>query len=106
MGSPDAYKGLRELSAFCGIVPAEKSTGDRIARGSITHLGNGTLRAVLVEAAWTAIKYDKELEQFFYRIANRHHKQYARQKAIVAVAHKLTLRIYRVLTENREYIIR
>ncbi len=106
IGDPRCLKGLRELSAFCGIVPTEKSTGDRIARGSITHSGNGILRAMLVEAAWTAIKYDKELEQFFYRIANRHHKQYAKQKAIVAIAHKLTLRIYRVLSENREYIIR
>jgi transposase len=106
IGDPRYLKGLRELSAFCGIVPREKSTGDTTRRGSITHLGNNILRALLVQAAWIAIRSDKELEQFYHRIASRHHVQYAKQKAIVAVAHKLTLRIYRVLIERREYLTR
>ena len=106
IGDPQYLKGLRELSAFCGIVPRENSSGDKIRRGSITGSGNGALRSLLVEAAWRAIKHDKELEQFFHRIANRHPASYGKQKAIVAVAHKLTLRIYRVLTERRPYIIR
>lgn len=105
IGDPRYLQGLRELSAFCGLIPREKSTGDKVRRGSITHLGNSTLRSLLVEAAWVAIRSDKELEQFYHRIASRHHIQYAKQKAIVAVAHKLTLRIYRVLVERREYLI-
>lgn len=104
IGDPRNLQGLRELSAFCGIVPREKSTGDKIKRGSITHLGNNILRALLIEAAWVAIRNDKELEQFYNRIASRHHVQYAKQKAIVAVAHKLTLRAYRVLVDRREYL--
>ena len=106
IGNPKYLKGLRELSAFCGIVPRENSSGDKIRRGSITGFGNGALRSLLVEGAWRAIRQDKELEQFFHRIANRHPLSYGRQKAIVAVAHKLTLRIYRVLTERRAYIIK
>lgn len=106
IGDPQDLQGLRELSAFCGIVPRENSTGDKVTRGSITGSGNKVLRALLVESAWVAIKHDKELEQFFWRIANRHHIKYGKQKAIVAVAHKLTLRIYRVLSQRREYIIR
>ncbi len=106
IGDPHHLQGLRELAAFCGLVTREKSTGNKIRRGSITHSGNSILRSLLVEASWRAIKGDKELGQFFGRIANRHHVQYAKQKAIVAVAHKLTLRIYRVLVERREYIVR
>lgn len=106
IGDPKHLQGLRELSAFCGLIPSEHSTGDNVNRGSITHLGNGPLRALLVEAAWKAIRSDTELEQFFHRIASRNQIKYAKQKAIVAVAHKLTLRIYRVLVERREYIRR
>ncbi len=106
VGDPRHLQSLRELSAFCGLVPREKSTGDKTRRGSITRLGNNALRALLVEASWVAIRHDKELEQFYHRIASRHHIQYAQQKAIVAVAHKLTLRIYRVLVERREYSLR
>lgn len=104
IGDPKYLKSLQELSSFCGIVPRENSSGDKVHRGSITGLGNSTLRSALVEAAWRAIRIDKELEQFFHRIANRHPASYGKQKAIVAVAHKLTLRIYRVLIERREYI--
>ncbi|MBI5418208.1 transposase, partial [Candidatus Poribacteria bacterium] len=32
-----------ELAAFVGLVPCERSTGDDINKGSITHLGNQTL---------------------------------------------------------------
>lgn len=105
IGDPKQLKSLGELSSFCGIVPRENSSGDKVHRGSITGSGNNVLRSVLVESAWKAIRSDKELEQFFYRIANRHPRSYGKQKAIVAVAHKLTLRIYRVLIERRKYII-
>ena len=105
IGDPQNLKSLRELSSFCGIVPKENSSGDNVHRGSITGSGNGILRALLVEAAWRAIRSDKELEQFFHRIASRHPASYGKQKAIVAVAHKLTLRVYRVLVERREYLI-
>lgn len=106
IGDPKNLRDIRELSMFCGLVPSENSTGDKVNRGSITQLGNRNLRRLLVEAAWIAIKKDKELAQFFHRIASRHHVKYARQKAIVAVAHKLTMRIYCVLNERRKYIVR
>ncbi len=106
IGDPRHLQNLRELGAFCGLVAREKSTGNKVRRGSITHAGNGILRCLLVEASWRAIKKDTELSQFYGRIANRHHVLHAKQKAIVAVAHKMTLRVYRVLVERREYIVR
>ena len=39
--------------AFCGLVPSESSSGDRVRRGGITHAGNRHLRTQLVESAWT-----------------------------------------------------
>ncbi len=37
---------------FCGLVPCEHSSGERTARGGITHAGNTHLRTQLVESAW------------------------------------------------------
>jgi transposase len=39
--------------AFCGLVPSEYSSGERICRGHITHAGNVHLRTQLVESAWS-----------------------------------------------------
>jgi transposase len=34
-------------------VPSEHSTGERVRRGGITKAGNGRVRRVLIEGAWT-----------------------------------------------------
>lgn len=105
IGNPIKLKNVRELSAFVGLVPTEHSTGDNINYGSITHLGNRILRSLLIEASWSAIRRDRELNQFYFRIKNRHHPKIGARKAIVAVAHKLTQRIYCILKEQRLYIV-
>lgn len=105
IGDPKLLTDPRELSAFVGVVPSEYSTGENVYRGRITRLGNPTLRSLLVEAAWVAITKDPELKQFYDRIRARHHVVFASRKAIVAVARKMTHRIYRVLKDHREYII-
>ena len=104
IGNPEQLRNPRELAAFAGLVPSEYSTGERITRGRITHLGSSVLRSLLVEAAWANIGKDTRLRQFYDRIRIKHHPQVGARKAIVAVARKLTLIIYRVLKEQREYI--
>jgi transposase len=106
IGNPDRLNNPREIAAFAGVIPKEKSTGDVVRRGSITHAGNAKLRSLLVEASWVAVRRDKELGQFYQRIRSRHHPRIASRKAIVAVARKLTQRIYKVLKEQRTYEIR
>lgn len=105
IGDPKNLKDIRELASFIGVIPSEHSTGEKINRGPITHLGDKSLRRLLIEASWIAIRQDAELNQFFYRILNRNHPKGATQKAIVAVARKLTHRIYKVLKEQRNYVI-
>lgn len=105
IGDPNNLKNVRELAGFVGLVPSEHSTGDTVNRGNITHLGNQTLRFLLVEAAWVAIRKNTELGQFYHRVKQRHHPQYAAKKAITAVARKLTYIIYSVLKEQRNFIV-
>jgi transposase len=105
MGDPRLLRTEREIGAFVGVVPREHSTGDAVNRSSITHSGNMAMRTLLIEASWAAIRKDAELNAFFHRIKSRHHPKIAARKAIVAIARKLTLRIYRVLKEQRPYMV-
>jgi transposase len=95
-----------ELAAFIGLVPVEHSTGDRVERGSITRQGDRDLRSMLIEGAWTATRKDPELAAFYHRIKSQHPRDRAARIAIVAVARKLTSRMYAVLTQRREYVVR
>ncbi|MGH8849251.1 MAG: transposase, partial [Polaromonas sp.] len=42
----------RQLMAYLGLVPRERSSGDRERRGSLTKAGNSHCRHALVQAAW------------------------------------------------------
>jgi transposase len=42
----------RQLMGYLGLVPSEHSSGERVARGSITKTGNAHARRLLTEAAW------------------------------------------------------
>jgi len=104
IGDPKYLQNPRELAAFIGLNPGEKSTGDSENRGSITHLGDKTLRFFLVQAAWVAIRKDTQLDQFYNRIKSKNNPRIASKIAITAVARKLTQIIYRVLKDERNYI--
>ena len=56
-------KNIRQLPAFLGLVPTERSTGERTDRGSITHSGDPRLRSKLIQASWSAIRQDGELQR-------------------------------------------
>jgi transposase len=99
-------KSIRELAGFLGLVPTEHSTGERTDRGSITHSGDPRLRSKLIQGAWSAIRQDGELREFFRSVCRRHPRNAASRIAITAVARKLTVRIAVVLMEQRPYVVR
>ncbi len=52
------------------------------------------------------MRKDPELREFYRRVYQRHPRKVAARKAIVAVARKLTTRIYAVLKEQRPFVLR
>jgi transposase len=99
-------KNVRQLAGFLGLVPTEHSTGERTERGSITHSGEPRLRSKLLQAAWSAIRQDGELREFFRAVAKPPPRPVAARVAIVAVARKLSGRIAVVLMQQRPYVVR
>jgi transposase len=53
IGDLKRFASAPQLMAYLGVVPSEHSSGPKQARGGITKTGNGHVRRVLVEAAWT-----------------------------------------------------
>ncbi|HEU4366469.1 MAG TPA: IS110 family transposase [Candidatus Krumholzibacteria bacterium] len=106
------------LMSFLGLVPSERSSGERERRGPITKAGNIHVRRLLVEAAWNnrhrcaadivlkrrrqgqpaavvaiAIKAQHRLSKKFWRLDQRKH----RHVAITAVARELAGFIWAIL---------
>jgi transposase len=89
LDTADRFTSGEEVAAYCGLVPTERSSGERQRRGPITKAGNVHLRALLVEAAWTHWRSRSEatapLRAWTDAIAARRGKRIA----VVALARRL-----------------
>jgi len=96
---------FRSTSHFCsylGLTPSQHSSGESVHLGRITRQGNSHLRNVLIESAWTVIKHDPHLRDKYNRIRA---KATNGNKAIVAVARSLAVRLRRCLLDEVEYVV-
>lgn len=53
LGDLTRFSSPRELMAFVGVVPSERSSGSTRRQGHITKSGNAHVRRVLIESAWS-----------------------------------------------------
>lgn len=90
----------RRIAAYCGLDPKEYSSGDTTRFGHISKQGSRLLRYLLVEAALSAVRREEDLQRFYRRLRARK-KPHA--VALVAVARKLVLRLYRMLRAGINY---
>ena len=111
IGDFQRFPSPRHLMAYLGLVPSEHSSGASRRQGGITRTGNGHVRCVLVEAAWSyrmrpqlskAIASRNEgvsagVRAIAWKAQLRLHKRYVRlihrgkckQEVVVAIAREL-----------------
>ena len=90
----DRFPTTGALPHYLGLTPSEYSSGvDTNYRGHILKCGPGTLRAIVLQCAWAAVRrgIDQDLRQVFDRLAPR----IGRKRAIVAVARRLAIKLRR-----------
>ncbi len=101
LGDMKQFSNEKKLFSFTGLTPREYSSGDNKRLGSISKQGRTIVRKILIEAAWVAIKKDKNLESIYEIIA----KRAGAKRAIVGVARRLIGRIRACIRKKEEYKI-
>jgi transposase len=100
VGPVARFAGPDKLVAYLGLNPSVHQSGDGRARhGRITKQGRTHARTLLVEAAWQAVRGPGPLRAFYQRIARRR----GNHIAAVAVARKLAVIIWHLLTRGEDY---
>lgn len=89
LGDLQQFKNERQLFSYIGFTPSEHSSGEHTRQGHITKQGKPIVRKILVQAAWVAIRHDKELQAIYERIAAKS----GAKRAIIAVARRLIGRL-------------
>jgi transposase len=100
IGDITRFEDARKLVGYLGLDPKVRQSGDGPARGGrISKRGNAHARSVLVEAAWAAMKTPGPLRAFGQRVQARA----GSQVAAVAVARKIAVLAYHLLTNGQDY---
>lgn len=92
-----------QFAAFLGLVPGERSSGEKRRIGRITKAGNSRVRYLLVEAGWRILRAkDPETEAlraWAMQIAARRGKRIA----VVAIARRLAGILYAMWRDGQPY---
>ena len=88
------FPSAKKLVGYAGLGAKVHSSGQTHRSGGMTKQGRKELRAVLIEAAWIAVRYNQGWREQFEALAFR----IGRQKAIVAIARKLLVVSWHVLS--------
>jgi transposase len=96
------FNNRRAISSYTGLCPGERSSGSKRVPGSVTKRGNPRVRAALVECAWRMVRFQPQYPPVQKRLAILAKGSRAlgavRKKAIVAVARRLAVDLWRVHT--------
>jgi len=87
LDDPHRFANSKRVGAYFGLVPTQDQSGSVNRLGHITREGSASVRHLLVEAVWQAIRRSPTLRAFFERI-HRGDKE-RRKIAVVATAHYL-----------------
>jgi len=100
IGEISRFPTAAQLVSYLGFDPRVRQSGSEPARhGRISKQGPGEARHLLVEAAWHAARTTGPLRVFAERIASRR----GSKVAVVAVARKLVVIAWHMLTREEDY---
>jgi transposase len=96
------FNNRRAISSYTGLCPGERTSGSKRVPGSVTKRGNPRVRAALVECAWRMVRFQPQYPPVQKRLAVLAKGSRAigavRKKAIVAVARRLAVDLWRLHT--------
>lgn len=95
------FRDKNKLASYAGLIPSVFASADKVFHGRIVKHGNKYLRWALIEAVWPAIRKDLSLRTYYESLKARK----GANQAKVAVARRLSVIVYRVLSQNRTYKI-
>ena len=89
----------KQIASYVGLVPLEKSSGNRRRLGHITKQGNSMLRFLWVEAAQVTVRSLPEWRGKYFHLSMRRGRKIAK----VAMARRLAVRLYWMMRKQWDY---
>jgi transposase len=99
IGNAERFGCGKQVASYLGLVPLEKSSGNRRRLGHITKQGNSLVRFLLVEAAQVTVRSLPEWRSKYHHLVTRR----GRKTAKVALARRLAVHLYWMWRKEWDY---
>jgi transposase len=99
IGTPERFGCGKQVTSYLGLVPLEKSSGNRRRLGHITKQGSSMMRFLLVEAAQVTVRCDPHWRSKYFHLMMRRGRKIAK----VAMARTLAVRLYWMWRKQWDY---
>jgi transposase len=97
------FDGPHQVQAYLGLVPSERSSGEKQQRGRITKTGNGKVRRLLVQVALSTMRLKKAASKPLWEWAGRIEEKRGRKVAAVALARKTAGILFAMLRDEATF---
>lgn len=98
---PERFESAGAVGKYVGLAPKVKQSGQSRIEGGRIPAGREGLRRILVQAAWRWVGNDPwAKEKYKHLLSNTGNKQ----KAIVAMARRMAVNLWRMVTRRQRYI--
>ena len=94
IGDITRFPSAKKLVGYSGLGAGVHASGQTYQTGRITKQGRRELRTTMIEAAWVAVEHHPHWKDQFERLT----RSIGKPKAIVAIARKLLVAVWHVLT--------
>jgi transposase len=96
IGDITRFPTAKKLVGYAGLGAKVYASGNTYRTGNITKQGRRELRTAMIEAAWVAVRYSPIWKDRFQTLE----KRIGKMKAIVAIARKMLIVVWHVLTKH------
>lgn len=100
LAHPERFETPEAVAAITGLAPRVRRSGGTAKGGPILKTGNAHLRRVLVQASWQWVRQDPAAKGLFGHLVG---ETGCSQKAIVAVARRLAILLWQLVTTGSVY---
>ena len=101
LGDLSRFKRIDNLCSYIGLIPNIYQSGDTLRVDGLTNRCHSLLRSYFVESAWTAVRRDPELIEYYKKFVGKK----VAGKIIIKVARKLLIRMYYCMKFKQPYRI-
>ena len=89
------FNNRKAMGSYTGCCPGEHSSGSKRRLGSIDRMGNGRVRAILVEAVWRLLRWQPQWKAALKYRARLREGAAIKKKTVVALARQLAIDLWR-----------